>query len=163
MFNHQPSDYNCPFCRMLQKYQEAPLFEPSDFIYKTERVTAFLGLGRWTKNPMDVLIVTNSHIENLYDLPADYAIPLHQMSRAIAIALKAICACDGTTLRQHNEPAGDQDVWHYHAHITPRYRDDHFYQSNRVPFPEDERFQAAASLRTYLQTHQIELLAGYNT
>jgi histidine triad (HIT) family protein len=30
------------------------------------------------------------------------------------------------TLRQNNEPAGDQHAFHYHMHIFPRYVGDNF-------------------------------------
>ena len=72
----------------------------------------FLALGRWPKNPFDVLIVPNRHIENIYDLPDEFAVPIQQMSRAVALAVKALTGCDGISLRQHNEPAGSQDVIH---------------------------------------------------
>jgi hypothetical protein len=31
--------------------------------------------------------------------------------------------------RQHNEPAGNQEVWHYHLHVFPRYARDDLYGS----------------------------------
>lgn len=37
--------------------------------------------------------------------------------------------CDGISTRQHNEPDGDQDVWHYHVHVFPRYRGDGLYET----------------------------------
>lgn len=46
-----------------------------------------------------------------------------------ALALKAALSCDGISTRQQNEPAGDQDVWHYHVHVFPRYADDGLYGS----------------------------------
>jgi len=120
--------------------------------------TAFLALGRWPKNPVDVLVIPNEHFENLYDLPANYAQPLHWLTRAIALALKDIYHCDGISTRQHNEEAGDQDVWHYHVHVTPRFAQDCFYKAKKVDFPEAERLKQAQVLRNYVVEHQIELL-----
>jgi diadenosine tetraphosphate (Ap4A) HIT family hydrolase len=53
--------------------------------------------------------------------------------------------------RQHNEPAGDQAVWHYHVHMFPRYVDDELYGSvpdagYRTPA---ERRPNAERLRAY--------------
>jgi len=33
-------------------------------------------------------------------------------------------------MRQHNEPDGGQDVWHFHVHVFPRYKDDKLYQNH---------------------------------
>lgn len=35
--------------------------------------------------------------------------------------------CEGISTRQHNEPAGNQDVWHLHVHVFPRYVEDRLY------------------------------------
>ncbi len=39
--------------------------------------------------------------------------------------------CEGTSTRQHNEPAGNQDVWHLHVHVFPRHGDDRLYEQHR--------------------------------
>jgi diadenosine tetraphosphate (Ap4A) HIT family hydrolase len=40
------------------------------------------------------------------------------------IAMRHTYGCDGISTRQHNEPAGYQDVWHFHLHVFPRYHGD---------------------------------------
>ena len=129
----------------------------SGVIYHSESVTAFLALGRWTHNPVDVLIVPNDHFENIFDLPIEYVPDLHRLTRAVAYSLKTVYGCDGISTRQHNEPAGDQDVWHYHVHITPRFNEDHFYCSEKVAFPEAERMDHTGRLREFMQAHSLEL------
>jgi histidine triad (HIT) family protein len=152
MFNHAPSDYACPFCRIVQTaLSNHPLADSAaDVICQTEAATAFLALSRWPKNPCDVLIVPNTHCENLFDLPDDLVPALHATTRRVALALKEIYRCNGISTRQHNEPAGDQDVWHYHVHVTPRFHRDDFYRSHKIPFPEAERLEEARRLREYL-------------
>lgn len=162
MYNHEPDGYNCPFCRIIQKSQAGISSASSEIVCQAGMAIAFLGLRRWPNNPLDVLIVPNHHIENIYDLPSDYAAPLHELSRAVALALKALYACDGTSLRQHNEPAGNQDVWHYHIHLTPRFTGDGFQVSKAIPFPEAERHAEAKRIRDYVQAHRDELFEGKN-
>ena len=113
-------------------------------------VTAFVGAHQWPKNHGNVIIVPNEHFENLYDLPLHFALPLHELVKTIALALKTVYACEGVSTRQHNEPAGSQDVWHYHVHVTPRYTGDGFYSSQRALMPQDERAQHAQRLRAYV-------------
>ncbi len=67
--------------------------------------------------------------------------------------MKAVYQCDGISTRQHNEPDGNQDVWHYHVHVTPRYHNDGFYMSVRALMPIEERTKHAEKLRDYLHTH----------
>jgi len=59
--------------------------------------------------------------------------------------------CDGVSTRQHNEPAGNQDTWHYHVHVFPRYIDDGLYAAK--PYPDyvtaDQRWPYADRLRAY--------------
>jgi histidine triad (HIT) family protein len=158
MYNHEPPDYNCPFCRIVKAATTARFpASQTDVIYHSETATAFLALGRWPRNPVDVLVVPNQHFENLYDLPLDQVAPLHLLTRAIALALKGVYSCDGVSTRQHNEPAGDQDVWHYHVHVTPRFTQDGFYHSGKVEFREVERLEHADRLRRFVHDHHDEI------
>jgi histidine triad (HIT) family protein len=148
MHNHAPKDYACPFCRILARTKDS--MDDTDAVYQDETVTAFLGLGRWEMNPVDVLIVPNRHVENLYDLPLELAPALQQVTQKVAISLKALTRCEGVSTRQHNEPAGGQDVWHFHVHVTPRFEGDRFYEDRKIPFPEAERLALAERLRKVL-------------
>lgn len=161
MYRHEPSNYKCPFCPIIQAGLKAtPDSVPKEIIYSSEMVTAFLALGRWAKNPVDVLVVPNAHFENIYDLPTGYALLLHELTRAVALALKGVYGCEGISMRQHNEPAGDQDVWHYHVHVTPRFSGDNFYKADKVDFPEAERLREAQVLREYMKVHKGELFSA---
>jgi histidine triad (HIT) family protein len=155
MFTHEPDGYVCPFCRIIRLTNDSAL---SDIVCQTKAITAFLGLDRWAYNPVDVLVVPNEHYENLYSLPFSVVPDLHRATRTVALALKAVYQCDGISTRQHNEPAGDQDVWHYHVHVTPRFTDDVFYRSKKVEFPEEQRLHEASRLQRYIAEHQKETL-----
>jgi histidine triad (HIT) family protein len=119
----------------------------SDTIYQDGRVTALIGSHQWPNNHGNVLIFPNEHFENIYDLPVDYAADIHRVARMVAIAMKRSYGCDGVSTRQHNEPSGNQDVWHYHLHVTPRYRDDGFYTTRRELMAAGERAMHAEKIR----------------
>lgn len=59
--------------------------------------------------------------------------------------------CDGVSSRQHNEPCGNQDVWHYHLHVFPRYKDDNLYLTNRELSKPEERIEYADRLKDYFR------------
>ncbi|MBN2006180.1 MAG: HIT family protein [Anaerolineae bacterium] len=154
MYNHEPENYICPFCRLIQGIKDSRIQSvQSDIIYHDDAVTVFISSGQRPSNLGNILIAPNEHIENLYDLPEKYGEPMLYASKMIAMALKAVYHCEGVSTRQHNEPSGGQDVWHYHLHVTPRYHNDRFYQPDKklwIVMPVEERAQHAEKIRQYL-------------
>jgi histidine triad (HIT) family protein len=57
---------------------------------------------------------------------------------------------EGISTRQHNEPAGNQHVWHYHLHVFPRWNDDMLYRQMRHAVEPDVRALKARELATTL-------------
>ena len=50
----------------------------------------------------------------------------------------------------YHEPAGNQDVWHFHQHVFPRYGGDDLYRSEKLRYDDDERARYANMLREAL-------------
>jgi histidine triad (HIT) family protein len=119
----------------------------TDIVYQNTQVTAFIAIRKWTNNIGHVLVIPNSHFENIYNLPTDVAIEIHKAAKAVALTMKEVYACDGILLRQHNEPAGEQNIWHYHLHVIPRYDNDNLHLSQKQPFPINERIEYALKLK----------------
>jgi len=150
MFSHQPEGYLCPFC-LIAAGQEDPRIESrqSDVIFQNETITALISSHWWPRNAGHVLVVPNDHYENIYNLPLPVATAIQAAAQEIAIALKQVYHCEGVSTRQHNEPAGDQEVWHYHLHVFPRYTADNLYGSHKRRTTPEERRPYAAQLRAY--------------
>jgi histidine triad (HIT) family protein len=150
MYNHEPEGYICPFCLVVRGIEnEHVLTNQCDIVYKDEFVTAFISAGFWNKNKGHVIIIPNKHFENIYDLPSEYSYRIHDLEKEIALAFKNVYKCDGVSSRQHNEPSGNQDVWHYHLHIFPRYQDDNLYKTSRELSDLTERVEYARKLQKY--------------
>jgi histidine triad (HIT) family protein len=151
MYNHAPEGYVCPFCLIIRDIENEHVRSvQNDILYHDETVTAFISSHQWPNNHGNAIVVPNEHFENIYDLPVRYAVDIHRVAKMIAIAMKAVYSCDGVSTRQHNEPSGGQDVWHYHLHVTPRYKDDRFYTTQREFMPTEKRAKHAKKLRDYL-------------
>lgn len=130
MYRHAPPDYVCPFCLLVAGGDNAPPYAcQSDVVLRSEHVTAFINARWWVNNPGHLLVMPNAHIESMFELLPDIAAHVHEAARQVALALKHVYRCDGVSTRQHNEPAGDQEVWHYHLHVFPRYGGDRLYES----------------------------------
>ena len=156
MYNHAPPDYVCPFCLLIQRKESSQSrLRQTDIVFHNSDVTAFMATRKYPNNQGHVLIVPNEHFENIYDLPSDLSSKIHALSRHIALAMKAEYRCDGILLRQHNEPAGDQNIWHYHLHVIPRYENDGFYSAQKTPFEVDARTRYAQKLKTGLASLAI--------
>lgn len=151
--SHAPADYACPFCDLVTGAPRHPdtLGEPADIVLETPLALAIIAPAGYEPDPGHVLVITRDHFENLYELPDDAAAAVMITSRQIAKAIKAAWVPDGVSLRQHNEPAGNQDVWHYHQHVFPRWKGDRLYDQRRGPLIDPEiRARKALELQDHL-------------
>jgi histidine triad (HIT) family protein len=148
MYNHAPDNYVCPFCRIVQKLDEDRI---QDIVYQDEDITVFIGLEHSPNNLGHTIIIPNLHFENLYDLPVYLVTKIHKYAKKLALVLKKSYLCDGVTIQQHNEPASDQVVWHYHLHVIPRFKNDDFYNCQAQKLPAKERAKYAKLLRMHLK------------
>ncbi|MGO2053564.1 HIT family protein [Glutamicibacter sp. BW80] len=150
--SHEPAGYRCPFCELVneQPFSEGNLCAPSDLIYQTELVAAIMACDGFGNYGGHVMIIPTAHLEALYDLDERTGAAIMRETKRVALAMKLAWNPEGTSTRQHNEPAGNQHVWHYHQHVFPRYADDELYRQLRHRVPVDERAQKARELRAAL-------------
>jgi histidine triad (HIT) family protein len=104
---------DCVFCRILSGDL------PAHFVYQDELVAAFLSLEQ--PNPYKVLVVPRHHVETVYDLKDAQAAAIFQATVKISRAVRDASGCEGLNLVQSNGKAGQQDVFHFHLHIVPRF------------------------------------------
>jgi histidine triad (HIT) family protein len=150
-WSHAPSGYDCPFCRLVRGV-ESELNCVDDIVYRDAATSAFIAPKWWAANHGHVLVIPNVHIENIYAIDDASLAAVSSTTRRVAIALKQAYACDGVSTRQHNEPAGNQEVWHLHVHVFPRYFGDRLYQRHEETSwtTQAERAPYAAKLRAAL-------------
>ena len=151
MPSHAPGGYLCPLCEIVAG-RETERNRRSDIVWSDAATTAFVSPKWWETNRAHVIVVPNEHFENLYEIPEQALSAVYATAKRVALALKDVYGCDGTSTRQHNEPGAQQDVFHFHVHVYPRYFDDRLYQSHdrvRWASPE-ERAPYAERLRRRL-------------
>jgi histidine triad (HIT) family protein len=151
MPSHEPDGYVCPFCSVVAGQDNPGTWtKQADVVLRDAHATAFVASSWWPANHGHVLVVPNGHYESIYDIPDDVLAAVQVMGKRVALALKAAYQCDGTSFRQHNEPHGDQEVWHYHLHVFPRYENDGLYGSRKRNTTPEERAPYVAKLRAAL-------------
>jgi len=135
---------DCIFCHIVSG--EAP----AHFVYKDNLVVAFLSLEQ--PNPYKVLVIPRSHIETIYDLNTELAAAIFKATVRIARGVRDVSGCEGLNLVQSNGRAGQQDVFHFHLHIVPRFAGDKIILDwDNTPFSADKLNQFAGEIRARMQ------------
>lgn len=150
MHNHEPVGYDCSLCQLVRGEDNPdPWTKQSDVFYRDDDLIAWINPRWWGSIEGNAVVVPNSHFENIFDLPDGLAGPIHSLTRNVAIAMMETYGCAGISTRQHNGPAGNQDVWHYHVHVFPRYdRTDLYGRKAQIVTPE-RRSPYTARLRSW--------------
>jgi histidine triad (HIT) family protein len=146
MHTHEPPDYRCPFCNIVAGGEDR-----RTQVWQDDVCIAAVALHQKPNNLGSLVLFPKEHYESLYVLPEALGAHLFKVTKALSIGLKSSLSCDGVTVRQNNEPAGGQDVWHYHVHVTPRYNNDEFQLTQGAVMPLPVRVEVA---------HRIQLALG---
>jgi histidine triad (HIT) family protein len=144
-----PAGYECPFCRIAGTL---PTPAPESAVVLVDaNVFAFIPLSHYAGIRGNCLIAPRLHYENVLDIPDSLGNDFFRTIRLLASAMKAAFGCEGISTRQHNGPAGDQDVWHFHLHVIPRFRDDGLHAGQKAPYEAGERLEVAQRLKAALR------------
>jgi len=154
MYSHAPDNYVCPICQIIRGETTEKGSAEADVLFRDDKQTVFL-VGKWIQsNPGHIIIVPNDHTENIYTLPDELGHRISDMTKKVALILKEAYGCDGTSIGQHNEPAGNQDAFHYHLHVFPRYDGDEYYtgaNDNKFWPTLEEKKPYAEKLKPYFK------------
>jgi histidine triad (HIT) family protein len=142
---HEPTSYACPFCIVVAG-GETDWNAQTDVVFRDSETTAFVCPKWWAAAPAHVVVVPNDHYENVYLIPDAALAAVYRTAKRIAAVMRSVYGCEGTSMRQHNEPGAGQEVWHFHVHVFPRRLDDRLYERDaethrpsvekRAPFAE---------------------------
>jgi histidine triad (HIT) family protein len=159
MHNHAPAGYICPLCLIAKGRPTNRGDQEADVVWRGALGTVFVSGKWWRASPGHAIVIPNEHIENLYDMPAPVGHAMFDLMQVTAMALKETYRCDGTSVRQHNEPAGNQDVWHYHLHVFPRYAGDNLYLNHADTFwpSAEQKRPYAERLRAYFSAVDVHV------
>jgi len=135
---------DCIFCAILAGDI------PAHFVYEDDFVVAFLSLEQ--PNPYKVLVVPRDHVEMVYDLNDELAGAIFKASVKIARSVRDVSKCEGMNLVQSNGSVGQQDVFHFHLHIVPRFSGDSIVLDwDNTPASQDELTKIAQGIRLNME------------
>jgi histidine triad (HIT) family protein len=90
---------------------------PSHKIYEDEHTLAFMDVMPQVEG--HCLVIPKVGSRNLLDAELSTLTPLMATVQKVARAVRAAFNADGLQIRQYNEPAAGQTVFHLHFHIMP--------------------------------------------
>jgi histidine triad (HIT) family protein len=109
----------CIFCKILAGQAEASM------VYRDAQVSAFMDIQ--PVNPGHVLVVPNTHAEDLAALDTATGRRIFEIAQQIAAAIyRSDLRSEGINLFLADGEAAGQDVFHIHMHIVPRFDEDGF-------------------------------------
>ncbi len=146
---HAPPGYDCAFCRIAGSL-DSPSPESAIALVQSD-VFALVPTHHYAGVRGNCLVIPRGHYENVWDIPDELGGEFFRATRRLAQAMRSAFGCDGISTRQHNGPAGNQDLWHYHLHVFPRYFDDGFHTGEKAPYAAAERIELAARLQAALR------------
>ncbi|MGH3488260.1 MAG: HIT family protein [Actinopolymorphaceae bacterium] len=151
MRRHEPEGYDCPFCRLLRR-ADTEQEVPGGIVHVDDHLGVIVNHTSWNGRPSSLMVVPRLHVENLYALPDDLGPHLLRAARRSASALLVVDQCDGIAVRQHNEPAGGQDVWHLHIHVISSWHGEEYgaaCATRRLTSPAEQHERSAALRPVY--------------
>lgn len=110
---------SCAYCGIVAgRIQASVIFEDSETV-------AFVDLRQpgWPRGG-HILVVPRTHVEFLFDLPAQLAASLMQTVVRVADAVRRVTDPGGISVWSSNGAAADQEVPHVHLHVLARYEGD---------------------------------------
>ena len=97
---------------------------PSDKVYETEQVLAFLDIKPVHKG--HTLIIPKTQVKDIFELNDEDAAHLMRAIVIIANAIKRATSAPGVNIISNNGSAAGQEVLHLHFHIIPRFKKSEF-------------------------------------
>jgi histidine triad (HIT) family protein len=131
---------DCIFCAIVAGDQ------PAHLVDEDEHTIAFLDILPWTRG--HALVVPRRHSRSLYEIDDGDLRAATGAAKRLALRMRDRLECEGINLLNSSEPAANQEVFHFHIHVLPRWSDDGLRLPPRPEPPGAEELgRIAASLR----------------
>lgn len=108
----------CIFCKIVKG--EIPSYK----VWEDENYLAFLDVFPATKG--HTLIIPKKHYKDIFEIPKEKLNRINEISKEIANILKEKLNAEGINILNSSGKVAQQDVFHYHLHVIPRYSKDKF-------------------------------------
>jgi len=133
---------DCIFCKIIEG--EIPSLK----VYEDEDVYAFLDNG--PINAGHTLVIPKKHSRNALEMNSNEFALLAKKIHLVATAVKKATDAGGVNITFNNESAAGQVVFHTHAHIIPRFKNDGYKMWGSGEYTVGEAEEVAEKIREAL-------------
>jgi histidine triad (HIT) family protein len=134
---------NCIFCRIASGKM------PSARILETPTILALLDIA--PVHYGHTLVIPKVHYPNLLELPDELWKDMGQVCRRVAQAQMGSLGAQGFNIAMNNFEAADQEVFHAHLHVIPRFNGDGIRFFPQGSYPPGEMEKTGEKLRRGLE------------
>ena len=127
---------DCIFCKIVAGEL------PAQVVDEDEHTLAFMDINPWTRG--HALVIPRDHAKNLYEISDTDLGRVAVATKRLALRMKERLGCDGVNVLNSCEPAAWQTVFHFHAHVIPRYHDDPLRLPGTPQQPQEGELEALA-------------------
>jgi histidine triad (HIT) family protein len=121
---------------------------PAEIVYEDEETLAFLDIA--PNNPGHTLVIPKEPSRNLLDISEASWLAVMRTVRRLAPVIKEASGAPGINIAMNNEPAANQEVFHAHVHIIPRFEGDGVLSYSKTKYAEGEAETIAEKIRAQL-------------
>jgi histidine triad (HIT) family protein len=135
-------EQDCVFCDIISDKK------PASIVYSDEKVIAFMVIR--PVNPGHLIVIPKTHAPGLSELDEETGAHMFKIALRIAKALKKSgIQCEGINLFLSDGQAANQEIFHVHLHVVPRFTGDGFgikYGPNNFLEPPREELDKIATM-----------------
>jgi histidine triad (HIT) family protein len=135
---------DCIFCKIISGVI------PAEKLYENDHAIAVLDI-----NPINfghALILPKQHCSDFLDLPDETYHSILQAAKIVTQALVQSLKLEGYNLFSNNGTIAGQSVFHFHLHVTPRYRDDNIrFILKLKKYPDGDLKQYGTMIRKFIK------------
>lgn len=135
---------DCIFCKIVAREL------PAEIVYEDENTLAFLDIQPVNKG--HTLVIPKKHTVNIFDIDKETMSAIYEAARIVSKAVKKGTGADGINLNNNNGAAAGQEVFHYHAHIIPRFANDELSHWHKKEYKEGEMTEFTKKIRANLDS-----------
>ncbi len=122
---------------------------PAIKVYEDAHTLAFMDINPASRG--HTLVICKEEYPDIFSLPPETVVALAQTTQKVAQAIRRTLRPDGLNIVQNNGAAAGQVVFHYHAHLIPRWDGDGALRLWKPqPSEQNELQQLADQIRSAL-------------
>jgi histidine triad (HIT) family protein len=147
---------HCVFCRIIAGEETVSI------VYEDDQAVAFMDIQPASEG--HVLVVSRDHHQDLFETPEELAAHCLSVARQLAPGIRKATGAPSLNLFCANGAEGGQDVEHFHLHLIPVRKGEHFeLQLPRPGTPVPSRSQLdvmAARIGRAVQETSVPKVGG---